>query len=230
MIKNSIIIFLSLFLTDTSSIYITKFLSPDINIKKEQNIRWFFIHSISNLALTLTATPDLITVLKNPLNTLNISWNKYSYITFEIGIIIHLYHILFFKLTPDDIFHHFLMIFIAGPIEFYNKNIICSATLFFLSGLPGAIDYFLLYLVKNKRLSKIKEKKIYVFLSSYIRSPGCCIISYINIYNIYYHYQMTFLNKILSVFSTFIVFWNGQYYLSSSSISYGRFLEKKNKL
>ena len=229
MITNLITIFFSLCLMDRSSIYLTKYLAPQINIHQEQNTRWFFIHSISNIAITYTATSDLITVLSNPLNTFKYSWNDLSYLSFQIGIITHLYHILFFRLTTDDIQHHFLMIFVAGPIEYYNKSIICSATLFFLSGLPGAIDYFLLYLVKINKLSKLKEKEIYNYLSSYIRSPGSCIVSYISFHNLYYNIEISLFNRLLGLLSTLLVFWNGQYYLSSSSINYGKFIEK-NKL
>ena len=47
--------------------------------------------------------------------------------------------------------------------------------MFFLTGLPGCIDYFLLGLVKLNILDKLKEKQINVYINNWIRGPGCVI-------------------------------------------------------
>ena len=65
------------------------------------------------------------------------------------------------------------MVAICGTLCYILKSIISSFALFFLSGLPGAIDYMLLYLVKTNKINSVTEKKIYTFLSAYIIAPGC---------------------------------------------------------
>ena len=53
-------------------------------------------------------------------------------------------------LVPDNIiFHHILMIGIALPIGwFVDSKSLLGYSLFFTTGLPGGIDYFLLFLVE----------------------------------------------------------------------------------
>lgn len=240
-----LLIVMSLFITDSVSIKIAKKIDKSINIKNNQNIRWFFIHCISNLFVTINAIPDLLVCLLDPYNIYKYQWNNYSYNTFYISVITHIYHISFFNITPADRLHHGLMVLIAGSIEYYNKSIISSAALFFISGLPGCIDYFLLFLVKLNKISKKREKIIYLYLSAYIRSPGACIISVMGLYNLKREFNNysnnilnnysnnilnnnsnNILNSIISLLSCILVFWNGQYYLMLSSIDYGKFIEK----
>ena len=224
-----LLIIMSLFITDNASIIIAKKIDKSINIKNNQNIRWFFIHFISNLFVTINAIPDLKLCLLEPYNIYKYQWTSSSYNTFNISVITHLYHILFFNLTTADRLHHGLMVLIAGSIEYYKKSIICPAALFFLTGLPGCIDYFLLFLVKLNKISKKREKIIYLYLTAYIRSPGACIISIMGLYNLKNEFNNNILNGIITLISSLLVFWNGQYYLMISSIDYGKFIEK-NKI
>lgn len=220
-----ITISLGLMLLDNISVKLAYFINKKIKIEENQNIRWFFIHSISNIGICYYSINDLVICLTKPTEINNYTWNDNSYITFYISIILHIYHVLFFKLNTNDKLHHFLMVAISGNIELYQKSIICPAVLFFLSGLPGFIDYFLLFLVKLKKISKNKEKSIYLFLSTYIRAPGACILSYINLINLYNNYKELNINCLLVLLSTMLVFWNGQYYLMQTSVDYGKFIE-----
>lgn len=209
-------------LFDFLSIITTKIINKNIIINNNPNIRWFFIHSCSNILITYYSADDLINCLININNINDIAWSNNSYNTFWISILTHLYHIIFFKLTNDDILHHFTMVLIAGTIGYSQKSIICPAALFFLSGLPGAIDYFCLYLVKLDLMKKEDEKIIYLYLTTFLRSPGTCILSFINIYNNY--------NNLLPIINSVLVFWNGQYYLMKTSMDYGKFKEKLREI
>ena len=84
--------------------------------------------------------------------------------------------------------------------------------------MPGCIDYFLLYLVKINKLSKNLEKKIYVYLTTWIRSPGICYVCIMSIYGFPYIYEKSIQNNNIYIFlacltSTVLTFWNGQYYM-----------------
>jgi len=113
------------------------------------------------------------------------------------------------------------MVFICGPLCHKQKTIISSLALFFLTGLPGAIDYLLLYLVKSNIIKSITEKKIYTYISFLIRSPGCIITSGIGFPALIEYYKnKNIFNFITSLSLILLTYWNGQYYLMKSHESY----------
>lgn len=214
-------LFLILLSADASSIVISKINNIDRNIRENPNIRWFFIHCISNCFVAYYGISDLKKCLRNPYEIDKFSWDENSWNVMNMANLTHFYHCLFFKLTKADIIHHVSMVAIAGSIEYYQQNIICPAVLFFLSGFPGSIDYFLLFLVKLDLFSKNREKEIYLYITTYIRGPGACILSYISLYNFY----ITNNFNIFYILSNILVFWNGQYYLMKHSFDYGKYLQ-----
>lgn len=184
--------------------------------------RWFLLHSLVNIKIIQHSFIDLIKCLNSPNECYKLEWDDNSYKAFYYCILLHLYHCLLFKLTKDDILHHFFMMFICGSISFFEQNKITTSCLFFLCGVPGCIDYFLLYLNKLKFIRKIIQKKIYILLNLLIRSPGCLIINSLNIYKFLDYNNYTPLQLYLSTVSSFIVFFNSQYYLYQSFKSYYR--------
>ena len=197
---------LCIFLIDKVNInfhyYINKFIYIDFNNKA----RWFLLHSIINMIVVYFSYKDLHTCYKNPKECYKISWNDNSINVYNYACGLHIYHCLFFKLTQSDYIHHFFMVLICGILCYNFQSIIISFALFFLSGLPGAIDYLLLYLVKINRLSTLTEKLAYFYLSLLIRTPGCICTTFIGTYglvdyfnkNDYYNFFILLLNKIES--------------------------------
>lgn len=175
-----------------------------------QKYRWFLLHAFSNYYIMTNSFNDLKYCLLSPSLCSNTYWINTSYNSFLMCTCIHIYHCLFFKLTKDDILHHLIMLCIAGPLSLFSKKISITSSLFFLSGLPGFIDYTILWIFKLFNLDNTIRKKIYTYTNLIIRSPGCIILTYINMLNI------TKINCILSV----ILFWNGQYYLNQSIHNY----------
>ena len=45
----------------------------------------------------------------------------------------------------------------------------------FVCGVPGAIDYALLSLVKQGRLDRMLEKRWNTLINTWLRGPGCCV-------------------------------------------------------
>ena len=83
------------------------------------------------------------------------------------------YHVLFFRLTQDDVFHHLLFVPVVCLAHFAwpcgtSANILC----FFISGFPGGVDYFMLGLVKNGQMRALKEKRLNASINTWIRAPG----------------------------------------------------------
>ena len=205
------LLILSIFGADYLSTYVTKRYNERLQITP--NTRWFFIHSYVNFIIMITTFSDLILCLRDPYNC-NLEFSETSKIGYRIATISHLYHIVFFynKLTQDEWLHHVLMCLICGPLtKFYNRNRICVSTLWFLSGLPGFIDYTMLYLVKIGRIPSITQKNMYIYLSCLIRSPGCIIMVYIQLLTIY---KVKYFDELLAkLLLSFLVLWNAQYFL-----------------
>jgi hypothetical protein len=190
-----------------------------INLNK--SARWFLLHSIINVFIIYDTLPDLITCYKNPTECYKMEWNYKSKSAYYYALTLHLYHILFFKLKSSDYLHHFFMVSICGTLCYCLRSILSSVGLFFLSGLPGSISYFLLYLVKIDRLKIITEKNVSKYLSLYIRSPGCICTAFIGTYGIIdYYNSKQFMKFIILVVNLLLIFWNGQYYLISCYDSY----------
>ena len=193
------------------------------NINYSTSARWFLIHSIVNFVVVYYSIEDVYNCLINSLQCYSISWNLNSYKVYNYATMLHIYHCLFFKLNKDDILHHFLMVAICGTLCYKIGSIISSFALFFLSGLPGAIDYLLLYLVKMNILESIFEKKIYTLLSAYIRAPGCTYTFAIGMNGVFNYYNIgDYKSLILLMITISLIFWNGQYYFMKSHESYLR--------
>ena len=149
----------------------------------DQNTRWFFIHSLCNVFIILFTFSDLLLVFQIPWYSALPSsfYEKQSIEPVLFSIYLHIYHVLVFKnLTWVDWLHHILSAFLCGLIAFvYHWGPILNTILFFITGLPGGIDYFLLFLVKLKKIDPMVEKRVNVYLNIFCRMPGLLISSLI---------------------------------------------------
>lgn len=128
-----------------------------------QRSRWFLLHALSNHYIMTNSYSDMIFCLKDPVICSNTDWSDNSKNAFLMCTVVHLYHCLFFKLTFDDVIHHGMMLFICGPLAYHTNKITATASLFFLSGLPGLIDYTLLWVFKCLEFNHNIRKYIYTW-------------------------------------------------------------------
>ena len=95
--------------------------------------------------------------------------------------------------------------------------------LFFTTGLPGGIDYLLLFLERNNIINKITEKRINKQLNLWIRCPGCIsnsIMLFIYSYMTFRINIMDYFTYIISLFISFSMFWNGVYFMEQVVSNY----------
>lgn len=77
------------------------------------------------------------------------------------------------RLTSADYFHHLLFIPTIGiPGQLFQWGALGNFQAFFISGLPGGIDYFLLGLHKLGLIDALTEKRTNANLNTWIRVPG----------------------------------------------------------
>ncbi len=183
-----------------------------VDNKISESERWFFIHIINNIIVMYAAYYELMDCVdhiyicdKKPMNSLS----TYAVIVAKAS---HLYHLLFFKhMSYETLLHHIIMGVFCGPVVYFlNNTQLMIANLFFLSGLPGFLDYTNLYLVKLGYLSSKKQKLIYFYISMFIRSPG---ILFLSIIQLLFNNGVTFSEYMIRYLLAFITIWNSQYFL-----------------
>ena len=211
-------------------IYLNFYILLDYILPSNFKGKYYLIHSINNLIVTYFTFSKLFICYYDFLNL-----DKYEYVTDVISFTyaLHAYHIIIYfkKLRSDDWLHHVLMCCIALPVSFIcNYGPILSHCLFFLTGLPGCIDYFLLFLNRNNYINKITEKKVNTYLNLWIRCPGSIASSTIIILaaNIY-RKKLSSLQFSASIISSLLVFWNGVYFMNQVVQNYN-YTIIKNKL
>ena len=90
---------------------------------------------------------------------------------------VHLYHMVAFRdLTSADYFHHLLFIPTIGLTgQLLPWGALGNWQAFFISGLPGGLDYFMLFLIKEGKMDKMKEKHYNANLNIWCRMPGILV-------------------------------------------------------
>lgn len=184
---------------------------------------YYFLHFVTNLYIVYNTFDHVILCYTNLYDNLHV---KFSYDCMDMITALHLYHIAMYKnkFRIDDWLHHILMIFIAVPlIRVYAKcGILISHGLFFTTGLPGGIDYLLLFLNRNNLyVTRRIEKKVNTFLNNWIRCPGCIVTAtlILNLLQIYKNFLNT--NQfIASVCVMIILYWNGIYFMQGVNRDY----------
>ena len=150
----------------------------------DPSARWFLLHALGNLVVAVLAAPDFAYLFRNPPAGLSVAHCRtlppLGCSDWPTCLIIgmHVYHMLAFKLNSGDLFHHLLFVPVIGGIHFVypwgsSGNILC----FFISGLPGGIDYLMLTAVKCGRMAPIVEKRINCSINTWLRGPGIVAFS-----------------------------------------------------
>lgn len=191
-----------------------------LKFKNTKLIKWFFVHSITNYFIADYCINDMILCLNNINTCYSIKWNNYSYNAYYLSILLHIYHLLFYKVTKTDIIHHLVMCGIAGPLIYFQDTILSSTSLFFMSGLPGMIDYFILFLVKIGKFNSLKQKTNYINICIWLRSPGCLLCVFASIPGLIIYYNTNLVKFYTLLIMAILVFWNGQYYLMKTINDY----------
>jgi len=173
---------------------------------------YYAVHAVHNAMITASTAHEVWLTLTDfpaaqlsPVNTFAV----------QICFALHIYHIAKYykKFRMDDWLHHGLMIGIALPVgTMLNGGSLLGYSLFFTTGLPGGIDYTLLFLTRNNWISRTIEKRINSELNVWIRSPGCIsMAAFVLVSNSMSHNSM--LEKMGATSTALLNYWNGQYFM-----------------
>jgi hypothetical protein len=173
---------------------------------------YYAVHAIHNAGIVAVTAPDIYATFTDLYNLEKYTTNL---LAVQLCIALHFYHIALYwqKFRFDDWLHHGLMIGIAMPSALLVQTYtFMGFSLFFTTGLPGGIDYALLFLVRNGYLEKHTEKRINTFLNVWLRSPGCVAMTSLTLAT-QLSRSMNFIPLCLSLLPALLTFWNGQYFM-----------------
>ncbi len=173
---------------------------------------YYFVHAIHNACMIYTTAPEVYTTLTDFTGLAAYPTNMNAV---SLCFALHFYHIALYhkKFRYDDWLHHILMIFIALPIGlFVPSSTLLGYSLFFTTGLPGGIDYAILFGVRNNWIPRMTEKRINNWLNVWIRSPGCASHAALTLAYIC-STQGTTVFQTIGCIPPLLVFWNGQYFM-----------------
>lgn len=222
---NILLILLYVYSLDKLAIFLYSKYGPS-TLQVPANVRWFFIHSFTNMLVCYQGFPSLCFCLNNIQTCATTPIDKKGQTALYTAVLLHVYHVVFFTkhLTYNDYIHHGFMLGISGPLSLLYPNRLVVMGLWFMSGLPGMIDYFLLWCVKMKWLDTITEKYIYTFITMFVRSPGCLFSCFIAIPSLINPSWTG--GYVAMVLNAMLTFWNGQYYAMLTCSDYGSKIER----
>ena len=174
---------------------------------------YYGIHSIHNIIIVYLTTHEVYNTITQFDKIFTMPKNE---LALEFVFALHFYHLAIYwkKFRFDDWLHHLLMIGIALPIgTLVDSKSLMGYSLFFTTGLPGAIDYFLLFLVRNNWLNRKKEKLINSYLNVWIRSPGCISHAFLTFIFVFLTTQKYSMDWFCGIIVGLLTFWNGQYFM-----------------
>lgn len=175
-LANILFILISMFIIDRTLLFLDGELT-DINR------RYYVVHALANTVNVITTFPDLVHCLAYPLNIAGMEHNTFP---MAVCIALHLHHFVigYKTMTFIDLIHHLVNCFFVGLIStYYFTGHIINLMIFFICGLPGGIDYYLLSLKKYGMIDSMTEKYYNTILNMWIRVPGMlytCFLAYIN--------------------------------------------------
>lgn len=182
---------------------------------------YYAVHTLHNAAIVYFTAPEVATTVLH-FKELESYPTNMTAINLCYGL--HLYHCLLYwrKFRFDDWLHHGLMIAIALPIgTFLDTHTLTGVSLFFTTGLPGGIDYALLFGVRNGWVGRMTEKSVNRALNVWIRSPGCAAHAALSFAFLLPRFAWD-APSVLATVAPLLVYWNGQYFMGQVVADYAR--------
>ena len=212
------------------SIYFSFYVFFDYILGNKIQGKYYLVHFLNNMYLVYLTFGDVLHTY--------LYFDKFYYypVNYESAVLtfaLHFYHIFSYynKLRFDDWLHHILMIFVALPIGLISSGgSLLGHSLFYLTGLPGGIDYLLLFLVRNNFINSLTEKKINNYINLWIRAPGCITHATLTMvgYNMLKNtILVSWMNLISCLLTALLIFWNGIYFMNQVVVNYNTVKNQK---
>lgn len=143
-------------------------------VSAEPKQRWFVLHAAVNFTIALLALPSVAATAADPLASMladDAAVLRRLPIFLANGL--HLHHVLSFRLTPAELFHHLVFLpTLAFPGMLFDWGHMSACFCFFVCGLPGGLTYAALALNRRPGAEPYGEKRLTANLNVWLRCPG----------------------------------------------------------
>lgn len=184
---------------------------------------YYLLHSVHNAWVVWLTATDVWTSFTD---IHNLDRYGINYEAVATVVALHLYHLLIYwrQFLLDDWLHHIGMIGVAIPIGLaIPSSTLMGFSLFFATGLPGGINYFMLFLQRNGCLNRMTEKGWNRVLHTWIRAPGClahaALTAAVVLSSEGSESQWM---RAVALVPAALMFWNGQYFMGQVVSNYAR--------
>ena len=190
----------------------------DYLVARHYKGRYFILHVAANTFISIASLNDLWFVMTDTIGALK----EFEATLVPLGLVfsIHFYHMLApgFKLYYVDWLHHVVMVIFGCPLLVLAKiGPLMNFCFFFICGVPGGYDYFMLVLVKNKVMKPLTEKRRNNMVQVWVRAVALNI----SVMLLYIQNQVQKANgHDISAYLLFIraalmliTYWNGNYFM-----------------
>ena len=180
---------------------------------RDDTSRYFLLHTLANLAISISSAKDMMSVLRDPLHN---SLGKCNVLPTYMIPSLFAYHLSVFNNVPREEWEHHLIfgLGLSGPQLRYCIGPVQNALGFFMCGLPGGLDYAMLTAVKEGLMRSATEKVWNSRIQVWMRSPGILLASYaIYLAAKYADKNTKGPSKVLPLLCWLLASFNGQYYM-----------------
>ena len=189
---------------------------------------WYLLHFICNMMVIYLTFNDLKICFTSQSECYDNTHFDSSALGITFGL--HTVHMIrdYKTLTIIDWLHHLISNWFMSLLGVYYYHIpLWNCGAFFLCGLPGGIDYFLLFLYKMKKIDKMTEKHINVYLNNWIRLPGVIYCSALMNYG--YMNGFIEISRPLYLIGQFLTVFNAIYFAQRVTLNYSSNMNNKIK-
>jgi hypothetical protein len=193
----------------------------DVLVARFTKARWFAVHAVANAWVVSFAAGDMLRVLADPFQS---GLGPYSMLPLEMIIAVHVYHMVAFSnLRQEDYVHHILFAGVMGAFAVTDTwGPITNFVAFFVSGLPGGLDYCMLVAVKHGWLDSLTEKVWATRLNVWVRSPGLQIAALllycIGVDPVSRSHHQHGITRYISFITAALTFLNGTFYMQQVTV------------
>jgi hypothetical protein len=178
---------------------------------------YFAVHAIHNAAIVAITARDVYAAATDIHNiaTYPINWTAVL-----LCYALHLYHLYVYwrSFYFDDWLHHGLMVAFALPMgSTVAAGALMGANLFFTTGLPGGINYALLFAERNGWITQETKNRFNTPVHVWIRGPGCTAVATLIATTAWSNASPW--HRLAATVIAALTFWNGQYFMQQVVVS-----------
>lgn len=174
---------------------------------------YYAVHVLHNMGIVALTAGDLI---KSITQFYEIPYLPFNWPAVCLCYALHLYHCYAYwrSFHIDDWLHHILMIGVAMPLgSTVSAGPLMGFSLFFTTGLPGAISYTMLFTEKNGWITRDTSKRWNAAANVWIRSPGCSALAALTMASLLSNRTTTMWEYMVGFCTAGLNYWNGQYFM-----------------